>query len=383
MIPLYTYVDAFLEGKLRPGFRVEGKLFVLTSSRPRINYMLLQDSCCSGHFASRGKKYVTLASNQQAYRYNNVVGGYLTLDVEKFELRFHVSIKDYLTTNNTTMSKLHSFAVLNGFFLCTDPTAYGQAANLEGDALKLKLGLETDGTPRPEDFDTAYGWTALPEGKKWGEKFQSIALTLAREAFVEELAAIKGQVTAEEFSTLIDDASMPEMVEVVKAFQATPEDPAVLTAFKSHFGEPTPEIADNINPDAIAEALAENQAPIAEGVPAEEMVEPTVIGTEVADDVQEDGGQDSEQPATEIQVNPNLPANTPAKQGAAALVNIAANAVEARLKDAVELKKLADNRLDEALQATTAFHKEATAAIEKLLGGTEEPVSELAETVDA
>lgn len=381
MIPLYTYVDAFLEGKLRPGFRVEGKLFVLTSSRPRVNYMLLQDSCCSGHFASRGKKYVTLASNQQAYRYNNVVGGYLTLDVEKFEARFNISINDYLTTNHiNNMSKLTAFATLNGFFLVADPTAYGQAANLEGDALKMKLGLETEGKPRPEDFTTAYGWTALPEGAKWGEKFQSVALQLAREAFVEELSQIKGQATAQEFSTLIDDTSLPEMIEVVKTFQATPEDPAVLATFKSHFGEPTPETVENIDPEAIAEALAENQAPIAEGVPAEELVEPTVIGTEV-EEQQDDAAQSETAP--EIQVNPNLPANTPVKQGAAALVNIAANAVEARLKDAVELKKLADNRLDEALQATTAFHKEATVAIEKLLGGAEEPVSELAETVDA
>ena len=373
MIPLYTYVDAFLEGKLRPGFRVEGKLFVLTSTRPRANYMLLQDSCCSGHFISKGKKYVTLASNQQAYRYNNVVGGQLSLDVKRFESRFQVSIKHYLTSQPYNMSKLNAFATLNGFFLCTDPTAYGQTANLEGDALKLALGLETEGKARPESFETAYGWTAKPEGSAWGNKFQTIALQLARHAFVEELATIKGEQTADEFSALIEDTDLPAMIEVVKTYQAAPEDPATIATFTSHFGEPAP----TINADAIAEAIAENQAPTAEGTPAEELAEPEVVATEA-------GETQTEEPATElaIQVNSNLPATTPAKEGAAALVKIAATAVEERLKEAVELKKFADTRLESALEATTVFHKETTTAIEKLLGVSEQPVGELAETVE-
>ena len=121
MIPLHTYVDGFREGKLRPGFRVEDKLFVLTSVKPKTTYMTLAGSCCSGHFRSQGKKYVTLASNQEAFRYNNVVGGYLTLDAKRFERVFNVKLTSYLSTQTTAENRrVYGFNVMCLFPLGED-----------------------------------------------------------------------------------------------------------------------------------------------------------------------------------------------------------------------------------------------------------------------
>ena len=364
MIALYNYVSAFNEGKLRPGFRVEGQLFVLTSTRPKTNYMALTGSCCSGHFTSHGKKYVTLASNQSAYRYNKVVGGHISLDVKRFEARFKVNLTHYITKQHNNMTKLSAFAVVHGFFILDNPELLG----FEGDAAKVAMGLTNteSGLPMEQSIDEARKWLAAAAtsepAKKWGAKFQDAALSLARAELVAELTTLYGAESAAGYSELIDDASLPEMVTLTAAYLINPEDPAALELITKTFGDPaaTPVEGVEINPQALQEAIAENQGPISEGVSAEELTGPEVLFEE----------PETEQGTLTIQPNLNLPAQPGTfQEGARQLLNMAADAIDKRLVDALGVKKVADTNFEDAVADAREFNQKAKSALEKMLEG--------------
>jgi hypothetical protein len=332
MIPLYSYLDAFNEGKMRPGFRIENKLFVLTSVKPRTNYMILAGPCCSGHFATQGKKYVTLASNQEALRYNNVVGGYLTIDTKRFERKFNVNTRHYhLTTHSFNMKKVQCFGLTPaGVFLLTNAAEYAASTSLTSDELKTKFGLVLkDGKPLtveglPEDFaglmTVAQNWVAtestdekaVKNAAKWAAQLGKAAIAAAKADIAEILDAAYGETAGALLVDMTDDKDVPAITaELAALLSSTPETrEAANLAITNRFGnmeatwngegfeviaqEEAPAVPETapeegtpaIDVTALAEALVENQQPIAEGAPAEEVTEPKgEIVVQLADQV--------------------------------------------------------------------------------------------------
>ena len=369
MIPLHTYVDGFREGKLRPGFRVEDKLFVLTSVKPKTTYLTLAGSCCSGHFRSQGKKYVTLASNQEAFRYNNVVGGYLTLDAKRFERVFNVKLTSYLSTQTThfsSMSKLLCFADVNGFFIIKDGPAYAAASGITIDQLKTQFEvIDGSGTPLAAEWAVVTSWPKSPDekGKAWGERLQGHSVPLARTALLEELTAIYGAEAATILTDpeLVDDKTLPSAVETVVNYLADQTEETTAALVKM-FGElpATIEAAPQIDPEAIQQAMIENQQPVAEGQPAEVLAEP-----EVEAPVQE---TPAEQPQLEIQPADSLPESASQKErGTLALVNLTIKSGLEAVKDARETAAVANRNLDKAMDRFEETAKKAGLLSEQIL----------------
>lgn len=395
MIPLYSYQDAFYEGKMRPGFRAQGVLFVLTSVKPKSNYMILAGPCCSGHFSSQGKKYVTLASNQEARRYNNVTGGYLSLDVKKFERKFKVDLTHYLTTNSSLsfMKKVQCFGVLpNGTFFLTSPAEFQAATGLDDATLKVNFGLEKEGAPLvvegvPESFaemiTVAQTWTSSDDeaGKenaaKWAAKLQKAALGQARAVLTELLTAAHDADTAVILAAddMLTDADVPTAIAEFNALLTSTEETraAAQAAVDARFGNPVAtwngeafEVPSDgtpvIDPAQLEEAIQANQVPTA-GTPAEALVE--ALTTEETVDVP----TTEETPLVpEVQIAETLPTTAPP------VAQLAVELVRNAAVDAKADRQEINRRYTEDLNKIEARMDNTLSLAEKLILASSAPV---------
>lgn len=83
MIPLFSYFNVFHEGKLRPGFVIQDKLFVLTSlASPDA---VATERVSGDHFQTVTFSYLTMVKRvkrQIPAPYNNVCSGFLPVSDE-------------------------------------------------------------------------------------------------------------------------------------------------------------------------------------------------------------------------------------------------------------------------------------------------------------
>lgn len=88
LLPLFAYFNVFEEGKLRPGFVIQNKLFVLTS-QPRLNVVATQ-KVWGDHFQTVRYSYLTQVGLQNIPPpYNNVCSGFLPLTDDVVQYLVH------------------------------------------------------------------------------------------------------------------------------------------------------------------------------------------------------------------------------------------------------------------------------------------------------
>jgi len=146
MIELHSYMNAFDDNKLRPGFRdPEGNLWVFSHTKPRDFFILVPtEKVVSKHFKPKTSTiYLTLADNQCAHRYNNVSGGDFNYDF--------LTLKQHICTMKKTLNITHEQLGLSA------------QANLQ-EVLEI-LGREKAGTLKEEDkaYTTLEKWPAISQ----------------------------------------------------------------------------------------------------------------------------------------------------------------------------------------------------------------------------
>lgn len=107
-IPLYSYkspLDKDDSTKLRPGFRIDGTLFVLTHTRPHVtgSEEVSSDNIDSEHFKTKNLNvFLTYSTkNPLPKKYNNKIGGYLILDEKSLEFIENIepNVKQYIISS--------------------------------------------------------------------------------------------------------------------------------------------------------------------------------------------------------------------------------------------------------------------------------------------
>jgi len=297
MIRLFTYQDAFDENKYRPGFRVNGTLYVLSTRKPRSHkqFIELPVGTCTNHFATGKKTYLVKATNQGAVRYNNISGGHLVISSNKMLEIFNEDITDYELIKTNSYMKVSQFAVINGIITVTDPASFTKEQL--GLPFPLNIPDPATGSLVPtEDVAKIHAivleWakealegTAEANAKAWAAKHENACFALFAEAAAEELLTVIA-ADAETISGLLADltASEPTVREFVEscvtAFgeSSDEEKEAAAAAIAQFLGADLKE-AEVASAEEVAAALAkaqgdqvQAQAPTA---PAAEVPAPT------------------------------------------------------------------------------------------------------------
>lgn len=290
MILLYSYRDCFDEAKLRPGFRINGTLLVLTTRRPfDETYVKVPPGHCTGHYCNKRQIYLVLAKNQTATRYNNVSGGELHLEESLIERAFRLDTTDYVIHKTFYMqpSNLGNFTVQNGKVRLTTPIE--GLSNAEAQAkfgTPAKLSIPEQGElVETEDFSKiliqgVHAWCAAvaagtaTEGQiAWVNKFEEASAAAAKELCLEILGNLTGQ-TAEQLEPVYTTDLLENVILGLsdQGIMAAALEGAGLPQVKALNGDVYEDLPIPVDAAALQAAIEDNQTPVAEGTPAEEIV---------------------------------------------------------------------------------------------------------------
>ena len=87
---LFKYYDVFEDGKVRPGFSIDKRVFVLTHTYPGTELSWIQPvEICSDKICEKTEKSYLIETAYQL-RASNTTAGYATFDPRKFKKSFGV-----------------------------------------------------------------------------------------------------------------------------------------------------------------------------------------------------------------------------------------------------------------------------------------------------
>jgi hypothetical protein len=307
--------------------------------------MTLRANSCDGHFENDDKIYLTVATNQEAIRYNNVMGGYLEIDADSFEKKFGVALKNY-STHTHIMSKVNQFAFFGAFFLISNPKALGTEEEIQTAITETGLNFEpvvkaANGSVN-EAIAKVQKWATGSDknGLAWAAKLQEASYGIAFGQAVSEIEAIFA-LSTEDALALCEMLSAPETREAaITTLQGYINDTVTAEELSAAWMETTvPQ--PTVDPAALQQALVENQVPLAEGQPAETISEEAVSEEAVSEEAV------SEEAAAEVpaeQIDLPAPVATPLEiqpnpdsfEKAAKLQNVLNAQFERRIKTVAE-----------------------------------------------
>ena len=158
VVDILSYRGVFYDHpKLHPGFRLGDVLLVLTNTRPKLTpfVKIAASQIDSKHFRSRNKYvYVTYAYDQEADRFNNIVGGKLRLsDINLLKLEATFRLPDDWRAFLTFSKRFNMFKSIsmddNLFVLLADAGAFTHSKDLAEFGLSGRVKGGIKGLEKP------------------------------------------------------------------------------------------------------------------------------------------------------------------------------------------------------------------------------------------